>query len=479
MASIRASAACRRCLTALRPSLPAVTPRTAGTLFSRSQSVLSNSNTESIPPIHGSKNATTIPREGRMGALEGSNRVLLREDNLFHPMDKSPIASIRERAARIKSVAYCPHGSHTEAGDHSHVKFTCPDCGVPTYCSEEHWADDYENHLLICETLKESNEDEHDLRSGRFFPEFDYPGQHMEEQPINFTNWDTYLYTRDFLAVNQDRQLRQLTKLMTYPATIASFLHDFSPYDLRHRLTQEGLRSVSALRYTLHPPAVGAGQDMKDIVITPPPVRLFILGARAESSLPRECWFQLTYMFPRSTFHLIFIGPESMKGREAEYPLPDRDPSNPYGAVVERVAHNMKISTFVEYYHTLHDSGAFQPHDPYFDCFVLFHPGLGHPGSAAEWEETLPRLLETKLPILCTGYTEEDMTRDVNWVSEKCKGEYDILLEPGENKFKSLRWDINDADPTDLSQGNWGVWAFRGKRYEATTNEPLAPAPSS
>jgi hypothetical protein len=27
------------------------------------------------------------------------------------------------------------------------------------------------------------------------------------------------------------------------------------------------------------------------------------------------------------------------------------------------------------------------------------------------------------------------------------------------------------ADPTDLSQGNWGVWAFRGKRYEATTKE--------
>ena len=25
----------------------------------------------------------------------------------------------------------------------------------------------------------------------------------------------------------------------------------------------------------------------------------------------------------------------------------------------------------------------------------------------------------------------------------KCKGEFDILLEPGKNTFKSLRWDIN------------------------------------
>jgi hypothetical protein len=27
------------------------------------------------------------------------------------------------------------------------------------------------------------------------------------------------------------------------------------------------------------------------------------------------------------------------------------------------------------------------------------------------------------------------------------------------------------ADPADLSQGNWGVWAFRGKRYEAMARD--------
>ncbi|KAF8532909.1 zinc-finger of mitochondrial splicing suppressor 51-domain-containing protein [Trichophaea hybrida] len=406
-----------------------------------------------------------------------NTRVLLRQDNLFHPMDQSPSSAIRERAARIKSTAYCPHPEHKHTANPSHLKFTCPDCGVPTYCSEEHWAEDYENHLLICDTLKESNEDEHDLRSGRFFPEFEYPGEQIEEQLINMTNWDTLLYTRNCHAVDADRQQRQLTKLLTYPTTIASFLHELSPYSLRHRLTSEGLRSLSALRYTLHPPATGAGKEMKNIRTTPPPVRLFILGARAESSLPRDVWYQLAYMFPRSTFHLLFIGPESMKGREAEYPLPERTASNPYGAVTERVSYHMKISTFVEYYHTLHDAGAFAPYDPYFDCFVLFHSGLGHPGSAAEWESTLPRLLETKLPILCTGYTEEDMNRDVQWVKEKCKDEFDMLLEPGENRFKSLRWDINDADPTDLTQGNWGIWSFRGKRYEATTKSAPGAAP--
>jgi len=257
MASIRASSACQQCLRHLRPSLSTITFRPAlyTTAGARSQSLFANSKKDlPVPPLEAAAgNASVassyaIPREIGPGVLEGMNtRVLLRQDNLFHPMDQSPSAAIRERAARIKSTAYCPHPEHKHAANPSHIKFTCPDCGVPTYCSEAHWAEDYENHLLICDTLKESNEDEHDLRSGRFFPEFEYPGEQIEEQLINMTNWDTLLYTRNSHAVDDDRQQRQLTKLLTYPATIASFLHELSPYSLRHRLTAEGLRSLSGI----------------------------------------------------------------------------------------------------------------------------------------------------------------------------------------------------------------------------------------
>ena len=195
-------------------------------------------------------------------------------------------------------------------------------------------------------------------------------------------------------------------------------------------------------------------------------MRVFILGARAESSLPRAAWVQLAHLFPESRLHLVFIGPESMANRDDEFPLPERTPSNPFGAIVEdRVWYKMKISTIVDYYHTIHKTGHFAPYDPYFDCFMLFHPGLGHPASSHEWEETLPLLLETKVPIISTGYTQFDLERDVEWVHKKSAGEFDILLEPGENIFRSLRWDLNDMDPQDVSCGNWGVWAFRGKRY--------------
>ena len=90
-------------------------------------------------------------------------------------------------------------------------------------------------------------------------------------------------------------------------------------------------------------------------------------------------------------------------------------------------------------------------------------------------------LLETKAPVIVTGYTQTDMERDINWINKKVAGEFDILLEPGENTFRSLRWDLNDMDPQDISAGNWGVWAFRGKRFvlpKLRSSIPCANHPS-
>ena len=198
---------------------------------------------------------------------EAEGRPLLLPNNLFHPLSSSPSPEMRRRAAFIKQNAYCPHPDHHQTRlpmnpddpearksakggmPAKHVGFECPDCGVPVYCCEEHWADDYEAHLEICDTLREINEDDHDLRSGRFFPEFEYPGDQIEEAMVNMTNWDTFLYSREFRAINDVRSLRQATRLMTYPATIGSILHELSPYSIKRdgRLTVEGLKSLSGM----------------------------------------------------------------------------------------------------------------------------------------------------------------------------------------------------------------------------------------
>jgi mitochondrial splicing suppressor protein 51 len=195
-------------------------------------------------------------------------RHILRPDNLFHPFSQSPVSQIRQRALYTKQHAYCPHPAHQstrvpisphdpEARKQSahatlrpaHVEFECPDCGIATYCSEEHWAADYEAHLEICDTLKQINEDDHDLRSGRWFPEFEYPGPQLDEILVNMTSWDTFLYTRQFEAINEDRSMRQATRLLTYPLTVGSVLHELSPYSIRRggRLTPEGLKSLSGM----------------------------------------------------------------------------------------------------------------------------------------------------------------------------------------------------------------------------------------
>lgn len=105
---------------------------------------------------------------------------ILSQDNLFHPFSKSPFPAVRERGEAIKKLAPCPvcASSHEQGHPHveqKHVQFECPDCGWPTHCSEEHWEAD-KNHQRYCGRLREVNEDEHDLRSGRRIKEFEMPG---------------------------------------------------------------------------------------------------------------------------------------------------------------------------------------------------------------------------------------------------------------------------------------------------------------
>lgn len=99
---------------------------------------------------------------------------LLAQDDLFHPLSQSPFAEMRAKSQRIKQLAYCPV-SLDKHGEKVHVAFECPDCGYPTHASEERWAEDTEKGRYW-PRLREANEDEHDLRSGREMTEFNLPG---------------------------------------------------------------------------------------------------------------------------------------------------------------------------------------------------------------------------------------------------------------------------------------------------------------
>lgn len=188
--------------------------------------------------------------------------VKISQDDLFHSFTDSPVPEFRRRAAFMRQHACCPHPDHQPTkmstlpeaeqpatGDMppAKVDFECPDCGVPVYCSKEHWMDHYEEHLKVCDTLRQINEDDHDLRSGRVFHEANLPDLQLDDAAVNMTNWDTFMYSREFNAVDSDRSMRQITRLLTYPITVGSVLHELSPYNLQGggRLTTEGLKSFS------------------------------------------------------------------------------------------------------------------------------------------------------------------------------------------------------------------------------------------
>ncbi|KAG6832681.1 hypothetical protein H0H92_012253 [Tricholoma furcatifolium] len=260
-------------------------------------------------------------------------------DNLFHKFSQSPYAAIRARGSAIQQLAPCPVCAASHDHIHAHtkaqpraVKFECPDCGWPTHCTEEHHEQDNEHHKY-CSRLREANEDEHDLRSGRHLREFELPGPQGYEEAISFANWDVFWYTRGFPSMDTERSRRHASKLLSFPITIGSTIHQHSGLTLSNqRVTPEGSRSLAALRSTLHV-APGA-PETAEAAVGKPQVRVFILGARAESSLPPHVWEQLTMLFPSTHMHLFFVGPQVSLPKPAS-PQPSTSSNNTPGATAD------------------------------------------------------------------------------------------------------------------------------------------------
>ncbi|KAF4615531.1 hypothetical protein D9613_002928 [Agrocybe pediades] len=468
---------------------------------------------------------------------------VLTEDNLFHPFSKSPFPAVRARGEAIKQLAPCPvcassHGhlhAHTKAQPKA-VKYECPDCGWPTHCSEEHWKEDGE-HQKYCSRLREANEDEHDLRSGRRMREFEMPGPQGYEETVSLANWDLLWYTRGFPSMDTERSRRHASKLLTYPMTIGGTLHQHSGLTLSNqRVTPEGSRSLAAIRSTLHVPPGAPETD--EASVGKPQVRIFILGARAESSLPPHVWEQLCMLFPSTHFHLFFIGPQ------VSLPKPPKSQNSPQPDATTKAASEKpaeESTKEVEKSETTYLPNVYQPPtpqpierlkrtrssierygvpsytvpytpqltitgmqanyadvhaqfqhtlDPYSDVFFFFSPGFGFPSpdsfaengepllqiaSPTEWGPVVPMLLASKCPIFVTGFSPTDVERDVRSLSTapEVAGQFEWVITPGPNSFGSEKWEVADFDPRVMVKTNWGIWAIRGKSRDVQEHKGI------
>jgi splicing suppressor protein 51 len=238
---------------------------------------------------------------------------------------------------------------------------------------------------------------------------------------------------------------------------------------------------------------------------------VFILGARAESSLPPHVWEQITYLFPFTQFKIYFIGPQAALPAKPSISLSSErstsktvtDPRQIYSPATPvpssettgrgrvdtdnygvpsytlSVSSTLQLITLQARYEDVHEQ--FGPFDPYTDVFFTFCPGFGFPSPSVphgqgkgivqaerEWAQMLRQVLTTKCPLFITAFSPTDLERDVKSLDKVpgVRGEYDLLLEPGENGFGSLKWEPADFDPRVMVRVNWGIWAIRGKRYE-------------
>lgn len=373
--------------------------------------------------------------------------------------DESPYEDIRTRAAFIRTRALCPVTKKS-------VNFVCPYSGIPTHYSEEAWKADEEYHSKKkYELLRKVNLYEHDLRSGRKFDEFVFPGEQEREFTMNMSSWDSFFYTRDFNPMNTEFNLAAASKVLTYPITIGSVLHKLAPYSMQPKgtITLEGLRSLSALHYTLYPPYSKTTETA--VSFKERPMRIFILGAKMEAMLPGYVWKQFGYLFPETKFEIHFIGPECYFDPQTKSFTSTEEPHG--RALVNRYDEQITLHYHTLYFHELYDFGDLFPFDPYLDVFFLFHPGF-RTANEIHWDKSLKGLLESKCAVYVTGYHVEDAARESEWLSShKLADEMDILMNLTENVFGSTKLDLVDSNPTETFQANKEMFAFRGKRYHA------------
>lgn len=381
-------------------------------------------------------------------------------ERTLYPWDESPHEDLRTRAAFIRTKALCPVTRKP-------VRYVCPLSGIPTHHDRQAWENDinYQKNKIY-EKLKKVNLYEHDIRSGRKFDEFVFPGPQNQDYTTNLSNWDSFFYTRDFTPMNTEYNLAAATKVLSYPITIAALLHKFSPYQSKPKgpLTLEGMKSLAALRYSLYPPFSKSSEDA--VTFKDRAIRIFILGAKMESMLPGYVWKQFGYLFPNSKFEIHLIGPQAYFDRKTK----TFGPTNmPHGrALVDVVDEQISLHYHTKYFHEIYDQGDLFPFDPYLDVFFLFHPGF-QTADAVHWDKAMKGLLDSKCPIFITGYHEKDVERETTWLqNHPLHDELDILMTPTVNPFACTKLDLVDINPTETFNSNAYIFGIRGKRYHAT-----------
>lgn len=266
------------------------------------------------------------------------------------------------------------------------VEYSCPKSGFPTHCSQKCYDED-EAHTDYVEALTTIHKDLNDLYSGRPFPEFQYPGA-PRPGPIELVNWTMFFMDRHFQWNTQMRSARHISQMFTWPLSIAYALQKAS--------------GASQITDLANPDSLGGDWMQKDKKI-----RVCILGARQEATLPDRVWQELAFLCPGVAFTLHFVGPEVPEALNGTENTLKKGTANIQENEVSN--HEDLIMKF--------DRMLFEelPADtPAPDLFVLFNSGVGFQNASGSdtWDVVMQVALDSKKPILFTAFSAEDVKRD-------------------------------------------------------------------
>lgn len=308
--------------------------------------------------------------------------------------------------------------------------------------------------------------------------------------------------------MNEQMQ-RHVTKCLTYPLTIAQFLHSNQLY--KGAMTKEGLKLIGDVSH--HATKERFRNTSLPVDPNAQAIRIFILALYPEASLhvPQMYWQQLSFLFPSVHFQFYFISPHVPFDSVAENPLLEDEGER--RATGKRAPSRISDKFKVEYIPHPFVVDAEDPtryaqrvqalygFDPLSDVFVMFHCAYGHPlirhDEAARAKEIVGEVLATRCLFLITAACPETLDRDMRALEEDFgidravvssfptasdldtsqDGEYARfqkgirsaeeqsmlwLCHPVENQFRSWKREVIATDIRRVLNLNWGVMAVRG-----------------
>lgn len=311
---------------------------------------------------------------------------------------------------------------------------------------------------------------------------------------------------------------RTLTAALTFPLTLAhginKIFHGNSP--IAHGMQPRGLGAETIANCVegnlSHPPNPDREKGRKIWNKQARKLRVLVVGARAEASLPALWWreglINTSSHVAQAGLSIGMVGPSIPDRRPITKEPNDNDaatvnvtPSSSsrtratattmpghaspcaykHCEVTIPTSHTSLGTKTTIVYHTHNSQQLLHEHEDCMklllntDIFVLFHPGLGHEHLKSHWKPTIELLLSSKKPLLCTAHSLTDLRRDVDMIhsvaaeidgdGEQLGNPIQILIEGCLNPFASTRrtYDPKEENGAQIVTTNQYIHAFCSK----------------